>query len=289
MQLHKKLTTALALAAVISAIVPMAAANAATLEQIKSQGYVRAATANEIPYGYMDTDGKAKGIAPEVAEAVLKKMGIPEIQWVVTPFGSLIPGLKANRFDIVAAEQDILPERCQQILFSEPNSSYGDALLVPTGNPNKIHAYEDFAKNPKLKLAVVNGTSHLTFAEDVGIPEDQLVVIANNADAPATVTSGRADAYAAVEATVGSLAKENNRVAVADPFTDPVVKGKAMRSFGGFAFNKGSEDFVTEFDKRLAEFKQTDDYKKILTSYGVNEGSIAASLAKKTADLCAGK
>ncbi|MET3792929.1 ABC-type amino acid transport substrate-binding protein [Aquamicrobium terrae] len=82
------------------------AGQTATLDQIKSQGYIRAATANEVPYGYMDTDGTAKGIAPEVAEAVLKKMGINEVQWVVTPFGSLIPGLKANRFDLVAAEQD---------------------------------------------------------------------------------------------------------------------------------------------------------------------------------------
>lgn len=43
-------------------------ASAATLEQLKAQGYVRAATANEVPYGYMDTDGKAKGIAPQVAD-----------------------------------------------------------------------------------------------------------------------------------------------------------------------------------------------------------------------------
>jgi polar amino acid transport system substrate-binding protein len=265
------------------------ASQAATLDQIKSQGYIRAATANEVPYGYMDTDGTAKGIAPEVAEAVLKKMGIAEVQWVVTPFGSLIPGLKANRFDVVAAEQDILPARCQQVLFSEPNSSYGDGLMVPKGNPKNIHSYEDIAKNSSLKLAVVNGTSHLQFAEGVGVPEGQLVVIANNADAPATVASGRADAYAATEATVGSLVKDNERLESADPFSDPVIDGKAMRSYGGFAFAQGSEDLVAAFNAELAEFKKTDDYKKILTTYGVSEGSIEASSAKKTADLCAGK
>ncbi|MBB6182252.1 ectoine/hydroxyectoine ABC transporter substrate-binding protein EhuB [Pseudorhizobium flavum] len=263
--------------------------HAATLEQIKSQGYVRAATANEVPYGYMDTDGKAKGIAPEVAEAVLKTMGITDVQWVVTPFGSLIPGLKANRFDMVAAEQDILPARCEQVLFSEPNSSYGDGLLVPKGNPKNIHSYEDIAKNGDLKLAVVNGTSHLTFAEGVGVPEDQLVVLANNADAPATVSSARADAYAATEATITSLAKEGSDLELAAPFSDPVVKGKTMRSFGGFAFSQDANDFVAEFNKALVEFKTTDEYKKILTTYGISESSIAASLAKKTADLCAGQ
>lgn len=273
----------------VASIVAFGAAHAATLEQIKSQGYIRAATANEVPYGYMDTDGKAKGIAPEVAEAVLKKMGIIDVQWVVTPFGSLIPGLKANRFDMVAAEQNILPERCQQVLFSEPNSSYGDGLLVPTGNPKNIHSYEDVAKSADLKLAVVNGTSHLTFAEGVGIPEDRLVVIANNADAPATINSTRADAYAATEATVLSLVKEGVKLELAAPFTDPVIDGKAQRSFGGFAFGQDASDLVAEFNKALGEFKTTDEYKRILMTYGISETSIAASQAKKTADLCAGK
>lgn len=262
-------------------------ATAATLEQVKAQGYVRAATANEVPYGYMDTDGKAKGIAPEVAEAVLAKMGLKDVQWSVTPFGSLIPGLKANRFDIVAAEQDILPARCEQVLFSEPNSSYGDNLLVPKGNPKNLHSYEDVKKNPSVKLAVVNGTSHLAAAEGVGIAEDQLVIITNNADAPATISGGRADAYAATDSTVASLVKGD--LEAASPFTDPVVKGKTLRGFGGFAFQKDSSDFVAEFNKVLADFKKTDDYKKILKTYGVTDASIAASSSKSTSDLCAGK
>ncbi|HCW93627.1 MAG TPA: ectoine/hydroxyectoine ABC transporter substrate-binding protein EhuB, partial [Flexistipes sinusarabici] len=70
-----------------------------TLQEIKERGYVRVATANEIPYGYVDASGNAMGAGPEVARAVLKRMGIEDIQWVVTSFSSLIPGLKANRFD----------------------------------------------------------------------------------------------------------------------------------------------------------------------------------------------
>jgi polar amino acid transport system substrate-binding protein len=135
----------------------------------------------------------------------------------------------------------------------------------------------------------VNGTSHLTFAEGVGIPEEQLVVIANNADAPATLTSGRADAYAAVEATIAHLATNNQALTTATPFSDPVVKGKAMRSYGGFAFQQDAGPFVEEFNKALAAFKKTDEYKKILTTYGVSEQSIAASLAKSSKDLCSGK
>ena len=31
----------------------------------------------------------------------MKSIGVAEIDWSVTPFGSLIPGLKAKRFDFV--------------------------------------------------------------------------------------------------------------------------------------------------------------------------------------------
>ncbi len=101
-------------------------ASALTVEEVKSQGYIRAATANEVPYSYMQPDGTSAGIGPDVANAVLKSMGIEEVNWTVTPFGTLIPGLKARRFDFAAAEQNISPERCKQVAFTEPNSSYGE-------------------------------------------------------------------------------------------------------------------------------------------------------------------
>jgi polar amino acid transport system substrate-binding protein len=52
------------------------AAQAASLMEIKSNGYIRGASANEVPYSYMDENGAAKGIGPDVAVAVLKSMGV---------------------------------------------------------------------------------------------------------------------------------------------------------------------------------------------------------------------
>src|SRR5690606_31765031 len=101
-------------------------AGAASLQEIQNRGAVRIAVANEIPYGYMDLDGQAKGVGPDTAKHVMEQLGINKIEWVTTNFGSLIPGLRANRFDMVAAEMAILPQRCKEVLFSEPNSSYGE-------------------------------------------------------------------------------------------------------------------------------------------------------------------
>ena len=125
----------------------LAAAGATSLKDVKDQGYIRIATANEVPYSYMKDDGTSAGIGPDVANAVLKKLGIAEANWSVTPFGTLIPGLKAKRFDFVAAEQNISPERCKQVSFTEPNSSYGEGLLVKKGtSADIIKRYTEAAK-----------------------------------------------------------------------------------------------------------------------------------------------
>ncbi|MBV9112171.1 MAG: transporter substrate-binding domain-containing protein, partial [Hyphomicrobiales bacterium] len=73
-----------------------------TLERAKRQGYIRVGFANEAPYGFATPDGKLTGESPEVVKAVLKKIGINQVDGVLTEFGSLIPGLQAGRFDIIA-------------------------------------------------------------------------------------------------------------------------------------------------------------------------------------------
>lgn len=243
------------------------------------------AVANEIPYGYMDASGEAEGAGPTVAKVVLKRLGITDIQWVVTQFGSLIPGLKAGRFDMVAAEMAIRPERCKQVVYSEPNSSYGEGLLVKSGNPDDIHSYQDFAKNGK-KVAIMAGADQLDMLQKLGVPESSMVTMNSNADAISTVSTGRAAAYAATGLTASNLAEKSDSVTLADPFEDPIVDGKEVRSWGGFTFAKDSMDFRDAFNKELTTFKKTDEWKEILHKYGFTPADIKGSFAKTTKELC---
>lgn len=285
MKLHT-ISALLSAAAFVALTVP---SQAVTVDDLKSAGFVRGATANEVPYGYMDASGAAKGIGPDVAAAIFKKLGIEEVDWTVTPFGSLIPGLKAKRFEFVAAEQNILPDRCKQVQFSVANSSYGEGLLVPKGNPKKIHSYEDIKKDPSLKVAIVSGADQIDFLHGMGIDESQIIMIQGNADAPSTVQAGRADAYAATELTVANLVANSPELEQAHPFVDPIVDGKAARSFGAFSFRPEDKDFFEAFNKELIEFKKTDDYAKILTGYGLSEESVEAARNADTASLCDAK
>ena len=101
---------------------------------------------------------------------MLAKMGIPQVDGVLTEFGSLIPGLKAGRFDIIAAGMFVNPARCKEIAFSEPSYGIGQAMLVPAGNPKGIVDYASFDRTTRdLKLAVMAGAVEAGYAKDAGV------------------------------------------------------------------------------------------------------------------------
>lgn len=263
------------------------AVSAATLAEIQAAGKIRIAVANEIPYGYVDPSGAALGAGPDVAKALMDELGVENIEWVTTNFSSLIPGLQADRFDMVAAEMAILPDRCGQVLFSEPNTSYGEGLLVAEGNPKDIHAYSDFADKPDLKVAIMAGADQLEMMQKLGVAEANLVTIASNADAISTVSTGRADAYAATSLTASGLASQGKGVEVAARFTDPVVDGEPVRSWGGFTFASGNEELRDAVNEALGTFKQTPEWAEVLTGYGFTQADVDGSAERTTAELCA--
>jgi polar amino acid transport system substrate-binding protein len=287
MKLRKTLQTLGIVSAMGVAASLAGGASAATLQEVKDRGHLRVAVANEIPYGYTDLDGQAKGVGPDVAKHIAEQLGIKEIKWVTTNFGSLIPGLQADRFDMVAAEMAILPQRCTQALFSEPNSSYGEGLLVAKDNPDDIHSFEAFAKNDK-KIAIMAGADQLEILQALGVPAERMVTIANNADAISTVSTGRAAAYAATSLTVSELASKSDRVEAAADFTDPVIDGAPVRSWGGFVFSQQSGDLRDAVNTELAKFKKTPQWREILTQYGFSDADADGSNTKTTEQLCAG-
>ncbi|WP_041679027.1 ectoine/hydroxyectoine ABC transporter substrate-binding protein EhuB [Rhizobium etli] len=261
-------------------------ANAVTLDEVKARGFITVAIANEIPGSYTDANGEVKGSEAEVARRVLQKVGIkPEnIQWVVTTFSSLIPGLQANRFDMTAAGMAIRPERCKKVIYSEPDSSYGEGMLVLKGNPKELHSYEDVAKHGK--VAIMAGADQLRMMQSLGVPDENIVTISANADAISAIASGRADAYAAAASTAADLAKKSDKVELASSFKDPIIDGKVQRSWGAFTFNRDSTDLRDKFNEALLEFRKTDEFKQILLEYGSTPDAVAAIPDKTTSELC---
>lgn len=269
-----------------------AAAGAAnTLEAAKAAGKIRIGYANEAPFAYMDRkDAKITGESVEIARVVLKRMGINEVEGVLTEFGSLIPGLAAKRFDIIAAGMYVTPERCQQVAFSDPTYGVGQAFLVKKGNPKNLHSYEDVVKNPDAKLGVVVGAIEGEYAQKVKIPAGQVVVFPDAVSALSGVQAGRADAYAATGLTVNDLmgkTQAGSDLEKAEPFTDPVIDGKDVRGYGAYAFRTDDKAFADAFNAELAKYLGTDEHKKLVAPFGFTDQELPQGMT--AAKLCAEK
>ncbi len=268
-----------------------APAAASTLEAAKAAGKIRIGYANEAPFAYMDSkESKVTGESVEIAREVLKRMGINEVEGVLTEFGSLIPGLQAKRFDIIAAGMYVTPERCQQVAFSDPTYGVGQSFLVKQGNPKNLHSYEDAARNPNARLGVVVGAIESDYAASLKVPPDRTIVFPDAVSALAGVQAGRADAYAATALTVNDLmgkAGKDSGLEKAEPFTDPVIDGKGVRGYGAYAFRKEDQAFVDAFNAELAKFLGTEEHKKLVAPFGFTAEELPKGMT--AAKLCAGQ
>jgi polar amino acid transport system substrate-binding protein len=285
----KKLSRAAIVAALAVTGFASGAAAESTLERIQSEGYVRIGFANEPPFGFATLAGVVSGESPEIARAVLKKMGLEKVkvEGVVTEFGSLIPGLLANRFDMIAAGMFVRPARCKQVAFSEPTVGLGLAIMVATGNPKNLHSFEDIAAHPDAKLVVISGGAEFDYAHATGIPDDRLQVLLDNPSGMVSVVTGQADAFALSSIVIQNMidTAKNPAIERATPFTDPVINGATVRGFGAFGFRKEDAELVTAFNKVLKDFIGSDEHRAIVGPYGFTKAELPAGVT--TAELCA--
>jgi polar amino acid transport system substrate-binding protein len=253
-----------------------------TLERAQAGETVRVGYSNEAPYAFQGEGGRMDGFVNVVGEAVLEKLGITNVEGVLTEWGSLIPGLQANRFDIITAGMFILPARCEQVAFTEPMGVFSEAFLVQTGNPKGLHSFEDVAEDPDAVLVTGAGYSTVNWARDMGIPDERIMQVADPAAMLQAVRGGRADAASATVFAIKELAERaGDDVEVAEPFEAPDF----TKGYSGFAFRNEDQDFVDAFNQVLAEFVGTDEYLELVEPFGYGEEQVPDGAVTK-AELC---
>lgn len=265
------------------------AATSNTLENARQAGTIRVGFANEAPYAYVDSKtNRLTGEAPEIARVVLKRLGVNDIEGVLTEFGSLIPGLQAERFDIIAAGMYVLPKRCEQVSFSNPTYGIGQAFLVKSGNPKGLHSYADLAKHPDAVLGVVAGAVERSYARKTGIPDSRVQVFPDAPSALAGVAAGRIDAYAGTSLTIQDIVAKASDASLqrAVPFTDPVIDDKSVRGYGAFAFRQTDQTLLDAFNRELAGFIGTPEHHELVKPFGFTEQELPGGTT--AAQLCAG-
>lgn len=259
---------------------------ASTLTRLQEQGYALVGYANEEPYGFAEGD-VLTGEAPEVTRAILERLGIPEIQGVLTPFGSLIPGLNAGRFDIVAAGMFITPERCQEVVFSDPDYCITYAMAVEEGNPTGVSTLADVADNTDVQLGAISGGIVVEWAISVGVDEDRITEFPDPISGMDGVRAGRADAYIATSPAIrAALERAGSGLEMTDVF-NPVVDGEPQEACGGYAFREEDTELRDAFNEELNSLRESGELLEIMSEFGFAEEEVDKAGETSQEELCA--
>jgi cystine transport system substrate-binding protein len=85
------------------------------------------------PFTFHDGSGELVGYDVEVAEAVADELGL-EIEFAETQWDAIFAGLDAGRFDTIANQVSINPEREEKYVFSSPYTVSRGVVVVPEGD-----------------------------------------------------------------------------------------------------------------------------------------------------------
>ncbi len=274
-------TTAIGMAALVTFLGPQAAmADDSKLEELKEQGFVRIAIANEPPFTAVGADGKVSGAAPDVARAIFERLGVKEVVASISEYGAMIPGLQAGRHDVITAGLFMKPERCNAVAYSEPILCDAEAFAVQKGNPLNLVSYKDIADNPDAKIGAPGGGTEEKLALEAGVPRDRVIVVPDGQSGIKMLQDGRIDVYSLPVLSIHDLLNKAN-----DPNLEVVAPVQGAPVYcDGAAFKKGNEGLRDAFDVELAKLKESGEFAKLIEPYGFSaEAAISTTREKQCA------
>jgi len=249
------------------------------LAKAKAGETIRIGFANEVPWAYPGEGNKPLGFVNTHVLGVLKKMGITKIEPVVTEWGGLIPGLKANRFDIITGGMYILKSRCENVNFSDPMGVFGDAFIVAKGNPKGIQTYQDI-KDKGAVLVTGAGFNIVEVAKKEGIAESNIMQVPGPTEILAAVRAGRADAGGVTFFTAQNLAKQSGgTIDVSDPSKLP----KWTLNWVGIGFRKSDTAFLEAFNKAQREYLGSAAMLASVAEYGYTKSQLPGDVTTEYA------
>jgi len=258
-----------------------------TLERIQQEGKVVLAVADERPYSWIE-DGEPKGATIAMHDEIFTNLGVDDIDVVEVDWNALIPGLIAGRYDVISAGMSILPDRCAEAAFSDPEIMYTTTLMVAEGNPEGLSDLDSVVeKQDEVHLAVLAGGIEDGYAEKLGI--DDVTKVDNAQDGMDVVASGRADAFAMTAISLNWMVDNNPDAGVeTTEVFQAVIDGEPDIGAGSTVFRKDDEDLLEAYNEELAKITgDPDKYMDLVGEYGFTEDNLPPE-DLTTEELCAG-
>ncbi len=257
---------------------------AAQLQEMRKRGVAEEALANEPPWVIVDHDGSLSGIGPEVDRAALSIVGVHQLHGHVMDYGAMIPALQANRVDMVSSgSQDITPQRCKKVLFSEPVLCDRETFLSAASVARRVKTYADIA-TAQLRVGVCGGCVEQRYALRAGVPADHVLVFPDGLSAIKMLQASRIDLIALPQGSLQTLVK----TAGVEHDFEIGVFANAPVGCSAASFRKQDVALRDAYNRGLSQYIASGRYAELLKRYGL-ESLVALRQGKTAAGLCSGE
>ncbi|EIF31518.1 periplasmic component of amino acid ABC-type transporter/signal transduction system [Burkholderia sp. Ch1-1] len=216
------------------------------------------------PVKFIDEDGDVAGFAPDLVSAAAKVLGL-KIRFVQASFDSLIPGLAANRFDVLLSLGDF-PSRHSKVTFID-YLNVGQTIVASPKRQLTLKSLDDLCG---MRIALPRGTAPLQRANEVSSKcvanGKKAISIATYPDTNMTLMSLTNEASQAV--WVDSPAANYNIKKFPDKYQ--AVYYYDLSSYGiGFGVDDNGKRLAHAFQQALIKLQQQGFYQSVMQKWGL--------------------
>ncbi|ATR83738.1 ABC transporter substrate-binding protein [Pseudomonas sp. HLS-6] len=215
------------------------------------------------PFESKNADGELVGFDIDLGNAICAQLKAKCV-WVETAFDSIIPALRAKKFDGVLSAMTVNEKRKQNVAFS-------DRLY---NSPNRLIAKKDSGLLPTVeslkgkRVGVAQGTTQEAFVKAMWAPHGVIMVSYQNQDVLyPDLVSGRIDASLtdAAVADIGFLQTPRN---TGFAFAGDAVKHDELLGEGiAIGLRKDDHELIEAINGALAEMHKNGTYDTIQKKY----------------------
>jgi len=236
-----------------------------SLVKIQKKGLV-VGTSNDWPYSFLDPKTNVwSGLDADFINYACKMLKIDKVTVQTVTFDGLIPGLLDGRFDIVGDSIHYTKNRSKVVNFCFPNYYYAEGLVVPKGNPKKLHQLSD------LKGATVGTLLGTNYAEWLqAIPGIKFQGYKDWAQIIPELAIGRTDAALYDQPVVASLIKEHPewKIELVEDYEPRTFKNPA--GYSSYAFRQADIQWVSAVSSAFMWMEYNNKSKDILSKWGLS-------------------
>lgn len=200
-----------------------------------------------------DGAGDLTGFDVEIAQAVAAELGV-EVEFEETQWDAIFAGLDAGRFDAIANQVSITPEREQAYTFSQPYT-YSTGVVVVPADDDSISSFEDLAGKRTAQSLTSNW---YTLAEESGAT---IEAVEGWAQSVALVEQDRVDATINDKLTFLDHQKQTGSDAL------KIAAETDDESRSAFALRQGSDALAAAIDEALATLEADGTLAEISEKY----------------------